>query len=61
MEEFRSRLNKLSAKIDQCEGSIMGDLESIEAKRLDQALKTTKEFEDRSTVVVFLQLYSQDR
>lgn len=31
----------------------MGDLESIEAKRLDQALKITKEFEDRLTVAVF--------
>lgn len=47
VDEFRGKLSKLSTKIDQCEGSIMGNLESIEAKRFDQTLKVTRDFEDR--------------
>ncbi|XP_041370743.1 coiled-coil domain-containing protein 180-like [Gigantopelta aegis] len=47
IEDYRKRLEKMSNKIDENEGSIMSDLEGMESKRLDQATKVAMEFEDR--------------
>ena len=47
IEEYRKKLEKMSAMIDTSEGSIMSDLEGMESKRLDSATKISVEFEDR--------------
>ncbi|XP_050389125.1 coiled-coil domain-containing protein 180 isoform X2 [Patella vulgata] len=47
IEEYRKKLEKMSQKIDQVEGSIMSDLEGMESKRLEQGTKVANEFEDR--------------
>ena len=47
IDEYRKKLEKMSHKIDSAEGFIMADLEGMESKRLDQAMKVSSEFEDR--------------
>ncbi|ELU16401.1 hypothetical protein CAPTEDRAFT_163477 [Capitella teleta] len=47
IEEYRKKLEKMSQKIDSSEGFIMADLEGMESKRLEQASKVAREFEDR--------------
>ena len=47
IEEYRKKLEKMAQKIDSAEGFILADLEGMESKRLDQASKTTTQFEDR--------------
>ena len=47
IDEYRKRLEKMSQKIDSSEGFIMADLEGMESKRLEQAAKVAREFEDR--------------
>ena len=37
----------MAQKIDSAEGFILADLEGMESKRLDQASKTSAQFEDR--------------
>ena len=50
IDEYRKKLEKMSHKIDSAEGFIMADLEGMESKRLDQAMKVSSEFEDRSVI-----------
>jgi len=47
IEEYKTRLTKMSQKIDSAEGFVMADLEGMESRRLDQASKVSAEFEDR--------------
>ena len=47
IDDFRKKLEKMSHKIDSAEGFIMADLEGMESKRLDQAMKISNEFQDR--------------
>ena len=47
IDDFRKKLEKMSTKIDSAEGFVMADLEGMESKRLDQAMKISNEFEDR--------------
>ena len=47
IDEYRKRLEKMALKVDSSEGFIMADLEGMESKRLDQAMKVSHEFEDR--------------
>ena len=47
IDEYRKKLEKMAQKIDSSEGFVMADLEGMESKRLDQAMKIAHEFEDR--------------
>ena len=59
MDAFRKQLSILAGKIDQCEGSIMGELEGIESKRLDQAMKAAQAFTEKLDFISFGFKYSQ--
>lgn len=50
IETYKAKLETIAIKVDKCEGTVMSDLEGIEAKRLDQATKIVAEFEDRLVV-----------
>jgi predicted DNA-binding protein (UPF0251 family) len=47
IDEYRKRLEKMNIKVDSAEGFIMADLEGMESKRLEQAMKVSQDFEDR--------------
>ena len=47
IETYKSRLETIAIKVDKCEGTVMSDLEGIEAKRLELATKIVAEFEER--------------
>ncbi|XP_057317166.1 coiled-coil domain-containing protein 180-like isoform X2 [Hydractinia symbiolongicarpus] len=47
VEEFRKRLEKMATKINNCEGSLIGQLEGMETKRLDIAKEFARKLEDR--------------
>ena len=47
IETYKAKLETIAIKVDKCEGTVMSDLEGIEAKRLEQATKIVAEFEDR--------------
>lgn len=47
IEDYRKKLEKMSALIDTTEGSIMSELEGMESKRLQSATKISIDFEDR--------------
>ncbi|XP_046845150.1 coiled-coil domain-containing protein 180-like [Xenia sp. Carnegie-2017] len=47
VEEYRKKLERLANKIDVAEGTIMGELEGMESKRLEAALEYAGKLEDR--------------
>ncbi|BFZ20283.1 hypothetical protein BsWGS_23322 [Bradybaena similaris] len=47
IEIYRKKLDRMSLLIDQAEGSLMSELESVESKYLDSATKIASDFSDR--------------